>query len=128
MSMIARMRKRPPTKRTRRSHSASAVVFSLLETAQAVESRLEAAVGPLGLSLAKLGVLPPLAEARGPLPLSELAERQHCVRSNITQLVDRLEKDGLVRRPPDPDDHPRVLSALTPPGQQTDANVIPALL
>ena len=128
MSMIARMRKRPPPKRARRSHSASAMVFSLLETAQAVESRLEAAVSPLGLSLAKLGVLHPLAEAREPLPLSELAERQHCVRSNITQLVDRLEKDGLVRRRPDPDDHRGVLAALTPAGEQAYAKGMRALV
>jgi len=115
--MISRMRKRPP-KRRRRSHSATAVVASLLDTAEAVESRLEAAVSPLGLSLAKLGVLHPLAEAREPLPLSELAQRTHCVRSNITQLVDRLEKGGLVRRRPDPDDRRGVLAALTPAGEQ----------
>src|SRR5205807_2844239 len=111
--MISRMRK-GPMKRARRSSSASAVVSSLLETAEAVESRLEAAVSPLGLSLAKLGVLHPLAEAGAPLPLSELAQRQHCVRSNITQLMDRLEKDGLVRRRPDPDARRGVLAARTP--------------
>src|SRR5256884_6886664 len=99
--MISPMRK-PPRKRTRRAATASAVVSSLLETAEAVEARLEAAVSPLGLSLAKLGVLHPLAEARGPLPLSALAERQHCVRSNITQLVHRLRKDGARRPRPEP--------------------------
>src|SRR2546430_14415146 len=108
--MIPPMRT-PPRKRTPRAAPASAVVSSLLETAEAVEARLEAAVSPLGLSLAKLGVLHPLAEARGPLPLSALAERQHCVRSNITQLVDRLEKDGFVRRRPDPPDRPNLVAA-----------------
>src|SRR6266487_1650557 len=82
-----------------RRASGDSLVRSLLEAAGVVEARLEAAVGPL--SLAKLGVLRPLVEAKQPLPLSELAERQHCVRSNITQLVDRLEKEGLVRRRPD---------------------------
>ena len=125
--MISRMRKRPP-KRRRRSHSATAVVASLLDTAEAVESRLEAAVSPLGLSLAKLGVLHPLAEARQPLPLSELAQRTHCVRSNITQLIDRLEKDGLVRRRPDPDDRRGVLAALTPAGEQAYTKGMRALV
>src|SRR5438132_14024881 len=124
--MISRMRKRP-MKRARRSSSASAVVSSLLETAEAVESRLEAAVSPLGLSLAKLGVLHPLAEAGAPLPLSELAQRQHCVRSNITQLMDRLEKDGLVRRRADPDDRRSVLAELTPAGEQAHAKGVRAL-
>jgi len=120
--------RKPPRKRTRRAATASAVVSSLLETAEAVEARLEAAVSPLGLSLAKLGVLHPLAEARGPLPLSALAERQHCVRSNITQLVDRLEKDGLVRRRPDPADRRGVLAALTPAGEQAYAKGMRALV
>lgn len=117
-------------KRARPSHSApaTAVVFSLLETAEAVESKLEAAVSPVGLSLAKLSVLHPLAEAGTPLSLSELAQRQHCVRSNITQLVDRLEKDGLVRRRPDPHDRRSVLAALTPAGEQAYAKGMRALV
>jgi DNA-binding MarR family transcriptional regulator len=125
--MISRMRKRR-VNRPRRSTSPTAVLFSLLATAEAVESQLEAAVSPLGLSLAKLGVLHPLAEASTPLSLSELAERQHCVRSNITQLVDRLEHDGLVRRRPDPDDRRGVLAALTPAGEQAYNRGMRALL
>lgn len=123
------MRKRL-AKRARRSNSAptTAVVFSLLESAAAVRSRLEAAVSPVGLSLAKLSVLHPLAEAGTPLSLSELAQRQHCVRSNITQLVDRLEKDGLVRRRPDPDDRRGVLAALTHAGEQAYATGMRALV
>lgn len=102
-------------------------MFSLLETAGAVEAHLEAALGAVGLSLAKLGVLNLLAEARGPLPPSALAERQHCVRSNITQLIDRLEKDGLVRRQPDPSDRRGVLAALTPAGERAYARGVRAL-
>lgn len=98
--------------------SASTLVASFLETADAVEARLEAAVSPMGLSLAKLGLLHHLAEAKEPLPLSELAQHQNCVRSNITQLVDRLEKEGLVRRRPDPEDRRSIRAALTPAGEQ----------
>src|SRR2546428_3973329 len=98
--------------------AAGALVFSFLETAGAVEAKLEAAVSPVGLSLAKLGVLRLLANAKQPLPLSELATIQHCVRSNITQLMDRLEKEGLVRRRADPDDRRSVLAELTPAGEQ----------
>lgn len=102
-------------------------MFSLLRTAGTVEDRLEAAVSPMGLSLAKLGVLRLLAEAKQPLPLSELAEIQHCVRSNITQLVDRLESDGLVRRRADPEDRRGVLAELTPAGEQARARGMRAL-
>ena len=107
-----------PRKPGRHLASASTLVSSFLETADAVEARLEAAVAPMGLSLAKLGLLHHLAEAKEPLPLSELAQHQNCVRSNITQLVDRLEKEGLVRRRPDPQDRRSVRAALTPAGEQ----------
>jgi len=43
------------------------------------------------------------------------------VRSNITQLMDRLEKDGLVRRRADRDDRRSVLAELTPAGTQAHA-------
>lgn len=114
----------PVRKRSRkgaRRPAADSLVFSFLSAADAVEARLEAALSPTGLSLAKLTVLHFLAEAKEPLPLSDLAARQHCVRSNITQLMDRLEKDGLVRRRADPDDRRGVLAELTPTGEQAHA-------
>lgn len=105
-------------KRPRRPATADALVFSLLGTAHALEARLEAALDRIGLSLAKLGLLAHLAEAREPLPLSELAEMQACVRSNITQLVDRLERDGFVRRRNDAADRRSVRAALTAAGRR----------
>jgi len=120
--MNHRARKRP-----RRSPAPDKLVFSLLGAAGAVEARLEAAVSPLGLSLAKLGLLRLLAEAKQPLPLSELAEHQRCVRSNITQIVDRLEKDGLVRRRADADDRRSVRAGLTPAGERAYARGMRAL-
>lgn len=111
-------------KPSRPSGSGEALVFSLLGTAGAVEARLEAALGPVGLSLAKAGVLHYLAEAPGPVALSDLANHQNCVRSNITQLIDRLEKEGLVRRRADPDDRRSVRAALTAAGQRTYARAI----
>ena len=114
-------------KAARRPANGDPVVFSVLGTAHALEARLEAALGRVGLSLAKIGVLRHLAAAREPLPLRELAERQSCVRSNITQLVDRLEKDGLVRRRSDPDDRRSVRAALTPAGQRAYGKGMQAL-
>ena len=119
------MRKRS-RKRVRRP-ATETLVFSFLSAADAVEARLEAALDPTGLSLAKLAVLQFLAEAKEALPLSDLAARQHCVRSNITQLVDRLEKDGLVRRRAAADDRRSVLAELTPAGQQAHAKGVRAL-
>src|SRR6478735_3002007 len=58
------------------------------------------------------------AQAHGEsLPLGQLAERLSCVKSNITQLVDRLEADGLVSRAPDPHDRRARLAVMTPAGR-----------
>jgi len=88
-------------------------MFALLNVAHALEDRLERSLGEVGLSGAKLGVLTHLVEAGEPLPLGILAERLSCVRSNITQLVDRLEADGLVRRIDDPADRRAVKAEIT---------------
>jgi DNA-binding MarR family transcriptional regulator len=95
--------------------------MSLLHAAHTVEARLEEALAAEGLSLAKQGVLTLLVEAGEPLPLSELAARQSCVRSNITQLVDRLEADGLVKRIADPTDRRSILAQLTQTGRDRQA-------
>jgi DNA-binding MarR family transcriptional regulator len=110
-----------PRKPAGGSATPEALVYSLLGTAGAVEARLEAALSPLGLSLAKAGLLHHLAEAKGPVALSELADHQQCVRSNITQLMDRLEKDGLVRRRADAADRRSVRAVLTPAGRRAYA-------
>lgn len=89
----------------------------LLGALHAVEARLEAALEPLGLSLGKFGVLSKLVAAGEPLPLGTLAERCVCVRSNITQLVDRLEADKLVARADDPHDRRSVRAELTAEGR-----------
>jgi DNA-binding MarR family transcriptional regulator len=107
--------------------SGDTLVFSLLGTAGAVEARLEAALSRVGLSLAKAGLLMHLADAREPLPLSELARHQRCVRSNITQLVDRLENEGLVRRRADRIDRRSVRAGLTPAGKRAHAKAVRVL-
>jgi DNA-binding MarR family transcriptional regulator len=97
---------------------ADPVMFSLLHAAHALEERLESALADVGLSLAKYGVVSQLARAGQPLALSELAVRQSCVRSNMTQLIDRLESDGLVRRVDDPADRRSVRAAITRLGEE----------
>lgn len=93
-------------------------MFALLATAHTLEDQIEARLSAVGLSMSKLGVLTQLVNAGEPLPLSELAARLSCVRSNMTQLVDRLESDGLVRRVDDPNDRRSVLASVTPVGQE----------
>jgi DNA-binding MarR family transcriptional regulator len=89
-----------------------------------VEERLEAALEPLGLSVAKFGVLAKLVAAGESLPLGTLAERMACVRSNMTQLIDRLEADKLVRRVADSGDRRSIRAELTKEGRERYAVVL----
>lgn len=100
--------------------SSGDITLSLLGAAQAVEARIESSLSPLGLSLAKLNVLGILVGSSGPLTLGELAHRLACVRSNVTQLVDRLESDGLVRREADPRDRRSIRALITDSGRDRE--------
>ena len=106
---------------------APALPLQVVSALGAVASRLDAALEPVGLSLAKFRVLARLATADEPLPLGTLAEHSACVRSNITQLVDRLEADKLVVRVHDPHDRRLVLAALTSEGRARHAAGVEAL-
>jgi DNA-binding MarR family transcriptional regulator len=97
------------------------LMSSLLHTAHLVEKRYEEALATVELSGPKFAALTYLVEAGVPLSLSECAEKMTCVRSNITQLMDRLEADGLVRRVEDPSDRRTIRAALTPVGAQRQA-------
>ena len=92
-------------------------MWSLLIAAHTLEDRIEESLSELGLSMAKLNVLSRMSEAGEPLTLGEIAQRLKCVRSNVTQLVDRLEADGLVRREADPGDRRSTRAVLTPEGR-----------
>lgn len=93
----------------------------MIRVAHELQLRLETELGGVGLSMAKAGLLRELAGSREPLALSDLAQHIHCVRSNVTQLVDRLEKDGMVRRVHDPADRRVVRAELTDAGRHAHA-------
>jgi len=90
----------------------------LLEAGRSQLERLEEALKNVGLSGAKYYVLSNLRDAGDPVPLRILAEKQQCVASNMTTLVDRLEADGLVRRVDDPADRRSRRAVLTPLGEE----------
>ena len=75
----------------------------------------------VGLSSAKFSALTHLVEAGEPMSLSECAKRMTCVRSNVTQLMDRLEAEGLVKRVDDPNDRRGVLATVTQLGFERQA-------
>jgi DNA-binding MarR family transcriptional regulator len=97
------------------------LAFALIHAAHRVEARLEEALAGVGLSGAKHAALSFLVSQDQPMSLSELAEKLTCVRSNVTQLVDRLEADGLVKRVDNPADRRAVCAEITRLGRERHA-------
>jgi DNA-binding MarR family transcriptional regulator len=95
-----------------------ALLGMLMHTGRLTEARLDEALAGAGLSTAKWAALQRLVEGGEAMSLGKLAERLACVKSNVTQLVDRLEADGLARRVPDPTDRRGVLAQVTDEGRQ----------
>ena len=98
-----------------------AIAFALMHAGHRIGARLEEVLAGVGLSGAKHAALSFLVIHDRPLSLSELAEKLACVRSNVTQLVDRLEADGLVKRIDDPADRRAVRAEVTRLGRERHA-------
>ena len=101
---------------------ADTTIFSVIHAAHALEEKLEDALEKAQLSMPKFSVLNELVSAGEALSLGELASRLSCVRSNMTQLVDRLESDGLVRRVACPTDRRSVKAEITEAGRIRQAD------
>src|ERR1041384_8223220 len=103
------------------NETADRSIFSLLHAAHALEAKVESALERAQLSSPKFAMLTELVENDKPLSLSELAAKLSCVRSNMTQLVDRLEAEGLVRRVQCPNDRRSVKAEITEEGRARQA-------
>ncbi len=101
-----------------RSHDETALLQAIGQAAHKIDACRDAALREYGLSSTKFDVLKHLVQADAPLPLSQLADRLTCGRSNITQLIDRLEQDRLVQRVPDPEDRRCMRATVTDQGRQ----------
>lgn len=82
-----------------------------------------------GLPLTCYEVLITLREAEGQrLRMAELADRALLSRSGMTRLVDRLERDGLLKRTPCASDARGCFACLTPAGAELLARARPTHL
>ena len=70
-----------------------------------------------GLTPSQFEILTVLSE-EGEIPLNRLSERLCCACSNVTGIVDRLERDGLVKRKRSQEDRRVILLGLTDKGQE----------
>ena len=71
-----------------------------------------------GITGAQFGVLSCIEAAGGSLPLSQIGDRMLVTCANITGVVDRLEREGLVVRERVQDDRRVILACITETGRQ----------
>lgn len=92
------------------------IIINMHRIARHAMSRMDHALEDIGLSAAKMLALIPLVEADEPMGVTRVAACIRSGKSNATQIIDRLEADGLVRRIPDPADRRKVLVQVTEEG------------
>ncbi|MEU9508506.1 MarR family winged helix-turn-helix transcriptional regulator [Micromonospora sp. NPDC048170] len=101
---------------------AGEVVRRITHLASALRHHQDVEIAELGLTPATARALHELDPDR-PLPARDLAEGLGCDRSNVTALVDRLERSGLVERRTDPTDRRQKTLVVTGRGRQVRARV-----
>jgi DNA-binding MarR family transcriptional regulator len=105
-----------------------AAVTSIMRAQQVLLARLNDLLRPLGLTFPRYEALMLLSFTRtGALPLGKIGERLQVHRTSVTNIVDKLEADGLVRRVPHADDRRATLAAITDAGRATAAEATAAL-
>ncbi|MEZ5177493.1 MAG: MarR family transcriptional regulator [Acidimicrobiales bacterium] len=91
---------------------------SIMRAQQIVLARVDRALEPWSLTFARYEVLVLLHFSKaGSLPLGKMGDRLMLHQASITNLVDRLEAQGYLRRVPHPTDRRTTLAELTPEGR-----------
>jgi DNA-binding MarR family transcriptional regulator len=98
---------------------AMAALTSIMRVQQIFLARVEHVLRPLGLTFARYETLRLLAFSRaGSLPLGKVGERLQVHPGSVTNAIDRLEEQRLVRRCPHPTDGRTTLAEITPRGRR----------
>ena len=94
-----------------------AAVTSVMRVQQILLSAVDGALRPHGLTFARYEALVLLTFARtGRLPMRVMGERLQLHPTSVTNIVDRLQVDGLVKRVPHPTDRRATLVEITATG------------
>ena len=104
-----------------------AAVTSLMRVHQMMTRRADQILAPLDLTFARYELLVRLYFKKGSLPLSQLGKELQIHQTSITSLVDRLEKQGLIKRTPHPTDRRSTIAQITPAGRTLTGKAIKAL-
>jgi DNA-binding MarR family transcriptional regulator len=102
-------------------------VTSLMRVHQMMTKQADEILAPLDLTFARYELLIRLYFRTGSLPLNQLGKQLQIHQTSITSLVDRLEKQGLIRRMPHPTDRRSTIAEITPNGRALTGKAIELL-
>ncbi len=103
-------------------YAAMRAVTSVMRAHQILLAELDAVLKPYGVTFSRYEALVLLTFARhGSLPLSKIGERLQVHATSVTNVIDRLEGAGLVRREPNPRDGRGILAVITEDGRRVAA-------
>jgi DNA-binding MarR family transcriptional regulator len=98
---------------------AMAAATSIMRAQQIVLAAVDGALRPFGLTFARYeGLVLLLFSKRGTLPLGIMGQRLMIHPASVTNIIDRLESQGLVRRNPHPTDGRTTLAEITEAGRK----------
>ena len=96
-----------------------AAVTSVMRVQQIVQSAVDSALRPHNLTFARYEALVLLTfSSHGSLPMRVMGDRLQLHPTSVTNIVDRLEQDGLVQRQPHPTDRRTTLVEITDDGRK----------
>ena len=94
------------------------VVTSVMRVQQLLLAAVDEVLEPFGLTFARFELLALLSFTKeGALPLGKIGARLQVHPTSVTNAVDRLEREGLVRRSAHPTDRRAILATITPEGR-----------
>src|SRR3954449_8489714 len=94
-------------------------VTSIMRAQQILIGELDGMLRPYGITFSRFEALVLLVHSQeGSLPLSKIGERLQVHATSVTNVIDRLEAAGLVRREPNPRDGRGTLAVITEEGRQ----------
>jgi DNA-binding MarR family transcriptional regulator len=105
-----------------------AAATSIMRAQQIIQARVDAVLKPFALTFARYEALTLLYLSRaGALPIGKMGARLMVHPTSVTNAVDRLEAQRLVRRIGDPADRRTVLAQITPAGRRVVERATAAL-
>src|SRR6266568_2897222 len=103
-------------------------VTSVMRAQQILLAGLDNVLKPFGLTFSRYEALVLLTfSSAGSLPLSKIGERLQVHATSVTNVIDRLESAGLVRREPNPRDGRGTLAVITDEGRRVAEEATAAL-